>query len=203
MDQHEQRQAHASVEWLASAGRRPLGGGFSSFRKPSSMSSARKLDEAQFFLELLDALDRRRCPLTRDADTASEASFLYAAILNSFYSAIAIMRDQEGIDVSAFVVAHPEIYARADKGGERAKTVHVHHTEPAFSGYIPPDAHAVDLNFRPTPRLVEESRQPGRADLHFGPDHYMHIERRGELVNVTDFCYEHFHELKRFRENHP
>lgn len=167
------------------------------------MSSARKLEEAQFFLELLDALDQRRRPLTRVGDTAKEASYLFAAVLNSFYSAIAIMRDEEGINVKPFTDAHPEIYARAKDGGERAKTVHVKHTDTAFSGYIPPLGNAAKFRFKATPRLVEEVRVPGRADLTFGPDHYMFIDLRGGLENVTDFCYEHFDKLRVFRASIP
>ncbi len=162
------------------------------------MSSGKKLEEAQFFLELLDALDRRRKPLTHSGDTAKEASYLFAAVLNSFYSAVAIMRDEEGIDVKAFVSAHPEIYARAKGGGERAKTVHVKHTEAAFSGYIPLKGNEVNFDVRRTPRLIEEARVPGIVDFALGPDHYMFIELRGKLEHVTKFCYDHFYQLKAF-----
>lgn len=162
------------------------------------MSSVKKLEEAQFFLELLEALDQRRRPLTHSANTAKEASFLFAAALNSFYSTIAIMRDEEGVDVTLFVKAHPEIYERANKGGERAKTVHVSHTDVAYSGYIPPKGNEVNFNFRKTPVLIEESRKPGYADFVLGPDHYMLIEVSGNLVQVTQFCHDHFYQLKRF-----
>jgi hypothetical protein len=162
------------------------------------MSSSRKIEEAQFFLELLDALGKRRRPLTRVGDTAKEASFLFAAVLNSFYSAVAIMRDEEGVDVKSFVASHPEIYARAKDGGERAKTVHVKHTDTAFSGYVYPAPNALNVRFTRTPRLIEETRVPGRANLALGPDHYMFIDLRGRLENVADFCYEHFFKLRSF-----
>lgn len=162
------------------------------------MSSVKKLEEAQFFLELLVALDLRHRPLTHTGDAAKEASFLYAAVLNSFYATIAIMRDEEGVDVSPFVRAHPEIYGRADKGGERAKTVHVSHTDIAYSGYIPPKGNEVNFNGRKTPALIEESRKPGRADFVVGSDHYMLIEVFGKLVQVTQFCHDHFYQLKQF-----
>ena len=155
------------------------------------MSSAKKLEEAQFFLELLDAIDHRRLPLTHSGDTAKEASYLFAAILNSFYATIAIMRDEENIDVKTFVNANPEIYARAKNGGERAKTVHVKHTDTAYSGYIPPKGNEVNFDMRRTPLLVEEARVPGRVDLVLGSDHYMFIDLRGKLVHVTQFCYDH------------
>ncbi len=164
------------------------------------MSSTRKLEEAQFFLELLDALDQRRRPLTHAGDTAKESSYLFAAVLNSFYSAIAIMRDEEGVDIEAFVDANPEIYARAKDGGERAKTVHVKHTDAAFSGYIPPKFNEAGADFRNTPLLIQEARmaRKGGPGAIFGPDHYMFIELHGELRHVTKFCYDHFYRLRDF-----
>jgi hypothetical protein len=162
------------------------------------MSAAKKLEEARFFLELLDALDLRGRPLTHVDDTAKEASFLFTAILGSFYSTIAILRDEEGIDVSSFKTAHAEIYARAKDGGERAKTVHVRHTDVAFSGYIPPKWNEVNFDLRKTPALVTESRRGGRADFVLGPHHYMYIELRGKPEPVGQFCYEHYYLLKEF-----
>jgi hypothetical protein len=45
-----------------------------------------KLKEAQFFIELLEALEKRGDSLTNVAPPKEEASFLLSAILNSFYS---------------------------------------------------------------------------------------------------------------------
>ncbi len=165
------------------------------------MSASKKLEETEFFLELLDALEERHRPLTHIGDPAKEASFLFAAVLNSFYSAIAIMRDEESVDVSSFVSAHPEIYARAKNGGERAKTVHIKHTDTAFSGYIRPNAHEDKIFFTKTPVLVQKSRTPGNMNIAFGPGHdrhYMYIEVYGKLVHVKQFCYQHFYELRQF-----
>jgi len=161
------------------------------------MSSDKKIEEAQFFLELLDALDQRKKPLTHSSDTAKEASYLYAAVLNSFYSVIAIMRDEENIDVKPFVSRHPVIYDRAKDGGERAKTIHVKHSDTAYSGYIPPKANEVNFDFRPTPLLIEEKKSEG-LNIVLGPNHYMYIDLQGELIDVTKFCYDHFYELKNF-----
>lgn len=161
------------------------------------MSSDQKLKEAEFFLELLDALDERKRPLTRVADTAQEASYLLSAILNAFYSAVVIMRDEEKIDVEEFVAANPEIYARADRGGERARTVHVSHTLPAFSGYLPPKLDA-PLYMRKTPVLVEEAQIPGRMDVVFGPNHYIYVALKGRNIEVCEFCYDHFCKLRAF-----
>lgn len=161
------------------------------------MSSDYKIKEARFFLELLNALDKQKNPLTHSGDCALEASYLFSAILNSFYSAIVIMRDEENINVSNFINTYPEIYARANKGGERAKTVHVYHTLPAKSGYIPPIGE-VNFDLRKTPLLVEEAKIPGRVDLNLGSNHYMLIGVTGKLEDVNDFCHKHFYKLLEF-----
>jgi len=162
------------------------------------MSSDEKLKEAEFFLELLDALDHRKRSLTCIADPAQEASFLFSAILNAFYSAVVIMRDEEDVDVKDFVNENPEIYDRAKNGGQRAKTVHVSHTMPAVSGYIPPQGNKVTLDLRRTPLLVEEARDPRTIDLPLGPNHYMYISLKDESVEVAEFCYKHFYKLREF-----
>lgn len=161
------------------------------------MSSAKKLQEAVFFIELLHALERRGTSLTRCDDPALEASFLFAAILNAFYSTIAMM-EQEGVSAKAFRAAHPAIYAHGR--GERAKTVHIAHVETAHSGYIPPRGDKVVLTFRRPPRLtpVKESSL-GRADLYFREEHYMHIELTDRKVHALEFCEEHLADLTAFR----
>jgi len=161
------------------------------------MSSAKKLQEAAFFIELLHALEERGAPLTWCDDPSLEASFLFAAILNAFYSTIAMM-EKEGVNAKAFRAAHPAIYAHGR--GERAKTVHTAHVETVHSGYIPPRGDKVVLTFRRPPRLapVKESA-PGCADLHFRAEHYMHIEMTGENVHALQFCEEHLAELTAFR----
>ena len=162
------------------------------------MSSAKKLEEAQFFLELLDALVQRARPLTRSGDTAKEASYLFSAVMNSFYATVVIMKEEEDVNVEAFRQANPEIYATIKNGGERAKTVHKGHTEVAMSGYIPPKGDSVNFDFRAQPLLIEESRRPGHVDLVMGPNHYMYIELQGKHVDVGDFCRQHFYKLKTF-----
>jgi len=45
---------------------------------------------------------------------------------------------------------------------------------------------------------MEEARVPGRIDFALGPDHYMFIELRDKLEHVTQFCYNHFYQLRDF-----
>lgn len=162
------------------------------------MSSARKLQEAAFFIELLHALEKRNEPLTNVDGSEAEASFLYAAILNAFYSTVEIMR-KEGHDTRDFKAKHPEIYADGSKGGERAKTVHIAHIEPSRSGYEPPPGNAVNFRFRTLPRLcLPKPPVPGRVDLNFKPQYYFRIELRGRNVHALEYCDEHLDELRAY-----
>lgn len=162
------------------------------------MSSARKLQEAAFFIELLHALEERGEPLTHLGNPEAEASFLYAAILNAFYSTAEIMR-KEGLDSRDFKAKHPAIYADGSKGGERAKTVHLQHTESAHSGYEPPRGDQVHLRFRRQPRLAPPPlRVPGRVDLVFKKEFYFHVEMEGRNVHALAFCEQHLDELRQY-----
>jgi hypothetical protein len=162
------------------------------------MSSHRKLQEAAFFIELLHALQERGSSLTHTEDAEAEASFLYAAILNAFYSVVEVMR-KEGFETRPFKAQHPMIYADGSKGGERAKTVHISHTEVDLAGYEPPPGDRVALTFRRAPKLVPpQPRVPGRADMIFRPEYYFYVELLDRRVNALHFCERHFSELRKF-----
>lgn len=162
------------------------------------MSSAQKLKEAAFFIELLHALEERGEPLTHADDSCAEASYLYGAILNAFYSTVAIMQT-EGFDAREIKKRHPEVYADGSKGGERGRNVHICHVETALYGYEPPAGDAVHFVFRATPRLVSsEPITPGRADLVFRGQYYFHIQLHGKNVHALTFCEQHLAELSKF-----
>ena len=161
------------------------------------MSAAQKLDEARFFLELLHALEVRGSTLTNNASAAEEASYLFSAILNSFYSVIAILQES-GIDVRSFKKEHVEIYGRITDRGVRAMTVHKEHVPMGLSGYVPP-VRKVDLWFRRKPKLVS-SPQPGRSSVNFKVTerHYVLLPRNWSLVNALDYCEDHYQALAAF-----
>lgn len=162
------------------------------------MSSDRKLQEAAFFIELLHALQNLGSSLTHIEDKEAEASFLYAAILNAFYSVVEVMRT-EGYNTRPFKQQHPMIYADGSKGGERGKTVHISHTEVDLSGYEPPPGNRVALAFRKPPKLCPPlPREPGRAHLTFKPMYYFYVELLGRRVNALDFCGQHYSLLKKY-----
>ena len=165
------------------------------------MSSAKKLQEAEFFIELLHALEERSEPLTNADDPEAEASFLYAAILNAFYSTVQIMR-KEGFNTRDFEAKHPSIYADGSRGGERAKTVHISHIEPAHSGYEAPRGNQVNFRFRRSPRLAPLPQQiSGRVDLVFKKNYYFHVALEGRNVHALSFCEEHLNELRQYHRS--
>lgn len=164
------------------------------------MSTATKLGEARFFLELLDALDKRKRPLTNDSSAAQEASYLLSAFLNSLYSAL------EHAKSSSVAVEAIQEYKRSRPdvlGGKgiRNLTVHEKQVEPSHAGYIPPHGNAVNFDFRPTPRLVQEERATAKGVVfNMGPSYY--FECGGREVSVTELCSNELYELRKFLAAH-
>lgn len=162
------------------------------------MSSERKLQEAEFFIELLDALEERGEALTNIDDPCLEASFLFSAATNALYSAVEMMK-HERIDTKAFRAQHPEVYAVGSKGGERAITVHIAHTEPSSEGSIPVPADQVNFYFRPGPRLVASTEKgAGRADFRLRKPFNVLITLRSRQMSMLEFCQEQLGYLQRF-----
>lgn len=162
------------------------------------MTAAAKMAEAKFFLELLDVLAGRRVSLTSAASSGDEASFLLSAVLNSLYSALEQAKPLIGVDaVMAYKSEHSLIFK--GNGGLRNVTVHERHVGADYVGYVPVPGNAVNFNFRPTPKLVEEAetaRPPGSVAVVMGPDFYVKID--GVLIEIGDFCHKQYHALRNF-----
>ncbi|MBK6323701.1 hypothetical protein [Candidatus Aalborgicola defluviihabitans] len=159
------------------------------------MSSAAKLAEAGFFLELLDALEKRKRPLTHGSASALEVSYLLGAVLNSLYSALEQAKPFTGVEaIKAYKAAHSTLLGGQ---GIRNITIHEKHVGIDHSGYIPPQGDAVNFDLRKTPRLVQEERSASKGvALHIGATHY--IEYEGKLTDVTELCFQQFYELRAF-----
>jgi len=159
------------------------------------MSSAAKLAEAGFFLELLDALEKRKRPLTHGAIPGLEVSYLLGAVLNSLYSALEQAKPIAGVEaVKAYKAAHSALLGGM---GIRNITIHEKHVGIDHFGYIPPPGNAVNFDFRRTPRLVQEEQAASKGvALHMGATHY--IEYEGKLTDVTELCFQQFYELRAF-----
>lgn len=152
-----------------------------------------KLQEAKFFLELLDALEQRGNSLTSVASAKEEASFLLSAILNSFYSVTEHAKAIVGAErVKQFKSKFPLFYA--GKEGLRNITVHQKHIGTDHEGYIPPAGDRVRIDFRSEPKLIKQNKIPGR--LVFVPYYYVIINN--ELVRIIELCYDHYYQLQKF-----
>ncbi|MCX7258510.1 MAG: hypothetical protein NTZ64_17835, partial [Polaromonas sp.] len=130
-----------------------------------------KLAEAAFFIELFEATQERTESLTRTFDLETEASFLFSAIMNSFYSALEHWRNTTKYKpaYNTFVAKYPEIYSHSHFGGWRSTTVHVRHMSISYAGYIPPKGGEVNLVFSAPPKLAEANFLEDKAMLRFKP----------------------------------
>jgi len=162
------------------------------------VSASEKLQEARFFLELLDAMETRKLSLTMNATCEEEASYLLSAVLNALYSALEQAKPVLGVDsVKAYKEQHSAILR--GKSGLRNITVHERHVGPECSGYIPPAGNAVKLDLRPTPKLIVEidaKLLPANLNRALGANHYIAID--GELRDITELCFEQYYALRRY-----
>jgi len=159
------------------------------------MSSTAKLEEAQFFLELLDALEKRKRPITNDATASQEASYLLSAILNALYSALEQSKPILGVDmVKSYKAARPSLFGGQ---GFRNITIHERHIEVDHSGYIP----TVNFSLHKTPRLISEEQDASKDTIFYiGSTHYIEVD--GKLIHIATLCFKQFYELREFFITH-
>jgi hypothetical protein len=156
-----------------------------------------KLSEAEFFIELLEATQQRTTSLTRNSTLAVEASFIFAGVLNAFYSALEQWKEHvSAIDYQNFIKKFPEIYSHSHKGGWRSTTVHVQHVPISYAGYIPPNNREIPIDFEPPPKLASPEVLNDEIDSVHVPYYYMDF--RGKRHQVASFAREHLETLREF-----
>ena len=165
------------------------------------MDIEEKLNEAKFFLELFDTLEKRSDSLTNNFSIEAEASYILSAILNSFYSVTELAGGKQNPKVKSFrYKEHPSIYAGSGKGGLRNTTVHVRHISADHLGYIPPKGDSINFNMKRTAKLVEE-QQNNKAGIAFNIGPYFYLKIGGKYQRITELLESHFKELKTFINN--
>jgi hypothetical protein len=154
-----------------------------------------KLTEAAFFIELFEATQERKESLTYNGSREEEASFIFSAILNAFYSALDQWRSvtKKDTQYKHFVNNYPEIYSHSHYGGWRSTTVHVRHISISHTVYAPQKNGKVNLNFQVSPKLAEANTSENQVNLNFSPRYS--VEYRGELHEVAAFSRFHLREL--------
>lgn len=156
-----------------------------------------KLDEALFYLELMDKAEMERSTLT-GRETEVEFSYLLSAFLNACYSSLEHLKQDKANPktvkaADAFQKRHPTFYKSGQNGGWRVQAVHYRPLTPGHDGYIPQPGHNAILRFREK----WQTHQGNQVPLSFGPGAFYFSDESPQNT-ICDICAMHFHELKSF-----
>lgn len=161
----------------------------------ASNNAKQKLDEAYFYLQLMDRIEMDRHSLTPDRDPKTEFSYLLSAFLNACYSSTEHLK-QETANVEIvkqFRTRHSEFYGSGPNGGWRTRAVHFRSVEPSHDGYIPPPGNNVILRFRDT--RPAEPQNGSSTTLTFGPGNF-YFSDQGPQNSICDLCAVHLGQLR-------
>lgn len=157
-----------------------------------------KINEARFFMELINVIELSGKTLTHQKTTEEEVSYLLSAILNTFYSITEIAGGKDNKNVLDFRVNNMTIYGHSSNGGLRNTTVHVSHIGIDHAGNVPSST----FIFTQKPKLVieEENLKPEKNVSKFNPNFYIKINDK--LTDVFELCFSHLLVLEKFlKEN--
>jgi hypothetical protein len=161
-----------------------------------AVSNARqKLDEAGFYLQLMDRIETERRSLTEGREPKTEFSYLLSAFLNACYSCTEYLSRQKASAEAAerFQKEHATLYGRGPNGGWRTRAVHYRHVEPQRDGYIPPPGENIILKARGT-RPAEP--QTGKSiTLTAGPGRF-YFSEDGPQNSICELCAVHLDQLR-------
>lgn len=161
----------------------------------ASNNAKQKLDEAWFYLQLMDRIEMGRQSLTANRDPKKEFSYLLSAFLNACYSSTEHLKQEKAnvVTVKQFCTEHSEFYGSGPNGGWRTKVVHFRNIEPAHDGHIPPPGNNVILRFRET--RSGEPQDGNSIPLKFGPGKF-YFSDRGPQNSICDLCAVHLGDLR-------
>ncbi|MEW8348255.1 MAG: hypothetical protein AB2687_08080 [Candidatus Thiodiazotropha taylori] len=160
-----------------------------------------KLEEVQFFIELYNALEMSGVSFTRNTIKEKEASYILSAILNGFYSATELLKNnKKNIEqVIKFKNQYPVIYSRSEKGGLRNTTVHVKHVGIDYSGYISQSGNNLNFNFKRSPKLITNPTNISEKVI-LNHNKYFYLKIDDEHIRVSDLVGDHYYTLERFAQ---
>ncbi|WP_411726062.1 hypothetical protein [Methyloglobulus sp.] len=148
-----------------------------------------KLQEADYFLELMNKLDRENKPLTDNRNYEQEFSYLLSAFLKACYSVIQILQHEKGtrVEAKSFEYNHKDFYGSGKNGGLRIKTVHFKLVKPDFCGYVPSN-HFILL---PYEKYTPSTKFDFRGAFYFDGCNqtvcqmcYLHLQKIKELIEI-------------------
>lgn len=148
-----------------------------------------KLDEAAFYLALMDKLELERASFTDTRKPEIEFSYLLSALLNACYSCTEhLIRNRVNHDlIKRFRDSHPNFYKSGSDGGWRTQAVHFRPVNPQHDGYIPPPGNNVILRFREKAK----PHKPGEPiKLSFGAGSYYFTDT-GPQNSICNLCSQH------------
>lgn len=160
-----------------------------------------KVEEARFFLELMDRVEDEPTPLTSGRAAEDEYVFLLSAFLNACYSAVRMLEREKKLGdlVRSFRNNHPQFYGSATKGGRRAQSVYLQPVVPKLDGYIPPPGGKVI--FRGKGQSQERYVPPKWNQVNFDEldlGNAFYFETNTPQNPIGDLCAEHLSALNQF-----
>lgn len=161
----------------------------------ASNNAKQKLDEAYFYLQLMDRIEMGRHSLTANRDPKTEFSYLLSAFLNACYSSTEHLKQEKAnVEVvKQFRIKCSEFYGSGPNGGWRTRTVHFRNVEPAHDGYVPPPGNNVIIRFRDT--SPAEPQNGGSIALKFRHGNY-YFSDQGPQNSICDLCAVHLGQLR-------
>ena len=161
----------------------------------ASNNARQKLDEAYFYLQLMDKIEMYRHSLTENREPKTEFSYLLSAFLNACYSSTEHLKQEKAnVEVvKQFRTRHSEFYGSGSNGGWRTRAVHFRNVEPAHEGYIPPPGNNVILRFRD--KKPAEPQNGSSITLTFGPGNF-YFSDQGPQNSICDLCAVHLGQLR-------
>lgn len=158
-----------------------------------------KLDEAHFYLSLMDKIETSRTSFTKDRGAEQEFSYLLSAFLNACYSTTEYLKQNQKLieKVKSFRAFHPDFYESSKKGGLRNRATHQSPVKPSHDGYIPPPLKNVILRFRreDDPYVPPKLGEP----IAFGPGNF-YLSNENPQNSICDLCAIHLGEIKKLIE---
>lgn len=164
------------------------------------LNARQKLDEACFYLKLMDKIEIERKPLTSGREAEQELSYLLSAFLNACYSCGEHLKQNKGSisKVKECRKKHPEFYESGPDGGWRTTAVHYKPVRPAHDGYFPPPGDNIVFRFRETePYIPPKAGEP--INFNFGPGSF-YFSTNSAQNSICDLCALHIESLKKLIE---
>ena len=155
--------------------------------------SLAKVDEARYFLGLMERIEKRQTTLVQGYTAKQEYTYLLSAFVGACYGVTEYLwhgLKTSRASVENFREKRKHMYGDGPKGGWRTLTVHFRPVEPNREGYIPPMGNEVNFYCQPyTP-------PSGNQVNFYVKDEYYFTDDPSERA-ITRQCEEHLAELKK------